>query len=205
MGTRERRSREREQRRQDILNAARGLFWMRGFAGTTMPEVARAAELAPGTLYLYFPSKDSLYAELLVEGYDLLLAHLLRSDRKGASARQRAEALVDSFLHFARDHAQYFDIIFFVVQRETGGGPGVVLKLEQLARLEAKEAACKAIASEVLDQQGGRRSAKETQLLVDTVWSMLVGVVSTWGKDKSFPAVAAAARRILLDALFRGA
>ncbi len=205
MGTLERRGREKERRRQDILDAARGLFWTRGFAGTTMPEVARAVELAPGTLYLYFPSKDALYVELLVEGYDLLLAHLLKSGRKGASARQRAETLIDSFLHFARNHAQYFDIIFFVVQRETGSGLGVVLKPEQLARLGAKEAACKAIAAEVLNGKGGRRSVRDAQLLVDTIWSMLVGIVSIWGKDKSFPAVAATARRLLLDALYKGA
>jgi AcrR family transcriptional regulator len=202
MGTGERRERERRKRRQEILSAARGLFWTHGFSGTTMPGVARAAELAPGTLYLYFPSKDSLYAELLVEGYDLLLEHLSRSVPRKVGARQRAEALIDAFLGFAHDHREYFDIIFFVLQREADQGPRAVLRPEQLARLEARENACKAIAVEVLEQARARRPAREIRLLVDTVWSMLVGIVSVFGRDGSFPAVSATARRLLLDALY---
>ncbi len=202
MGTGERRERERRERRQEILDAARGLFWTHGFAGTTMPEVARAAELAPGTLYLYFPSKDALYAELLVEGYDRLLERLQGCVRRRTSPRRQAEALVDCFLGFAREHPEYFDIIFFVLQRETGKGPRAVLKPEQLARLTAREAACKEIAGKVIESAGPRRTPKELRLLVEAVWSMLVGVVSIWGKDEGFPEVAATARRILVAAVF---
>lgn len=202
MGTGERRDREKQQRRQTILSAARGLFWARGFAGTTMPEVARAAELAPGTLYLYFPSKDALYAELLVEGYDLLLEKLAACLRKGSAPRQQAEALVEGFLAFARRHPEYFDIIFFVLQRERDGGPRAVLKPEQLARLEAREAACKAIAARVIAGAARRRSSKEERLLVEAVWSMLVGFVSVWVKDPAFPELALTVRHLLVDALF---
>jgi AcrR family transcriptional regulator len=205
VGTGERRDRERQQRRQGILSAARELFWERGFAGTTMPDVAREAELAPGTLYLYFPSKDALYAELLVEGYDLLLAELRRCVRAKAAPRQQAEALVDGFLGFARGHPEYFDIIFFVLQRERRGGPRAVLRPEQLARLEAREAACKAIAGGVIASANARRSAKDERLLVDAVWSMLVGFVSVWVKDPAFGELAATVRRLLVEALFREA
>ncbi len=202
MGTSERRERERRERRQDILDAARALFWAHGFAGTTMPEVARAAELAPGTLYLYFPSKDALYAELLVEGYDRLLERLQGCRGKKAGPRRHAEALVDSFLGFAQEHPEYFDIIFFVLQRETGKGPGAVLRPEQLARLTVRETACKEIAAQVIESGGPRRSPKEARLVVEAIWSMLVGVVSIWGKDASFPELAATARRILVGAMF---
>ncbi len=202
MGTGERRDRERQQRRQGILNAARGLFWERGFAGTTMPDVAHEAELAPGTLYLYFPSKDSLYAELLIEGYDLLLEQLRRCVRTKASPRQQAEALVDGFLSFARRHPEYFDIILFVLQREKGGGPRAVLKPEQLARIEAREAGCKAIAGGVIASAAARRSAGDERLLVEAVWSMLVGFVSVWVKDPAFAELSAMVRRLLVDALF---
>jgi AcrR family transcriptional regulator len=204
MGTGERREREKDRRRQEILDAARAIFFRNGFAATTMPEVARCAELAPGTLYLYFPSKDALYAELLVEGYDLLLGQLQRATRGRATPRRQAEALVDAFLGFAREHPAYFDIIFFLLQRETGKGPRAVLKPEQLARLEAREAACKGIATQVIQAVATRRSGKDLRLLVEALWSMLVGVVSVWGKDAAFPELAAAARRILVDAVFQG-
>ncbi len=202
MGTADRRERERRRRRQEILDAARGLFWTHGFAGTTMPQVARQAELAPGTLYLYFPSKDALYAELLVEGYDRLLERLQHCVRGGGSSRHQAESLIDCFLGFAREHPEYFDIIFFVLQRETGKGPGAVLRPEQLARLSAREDACKEIAATVIAKAGSHRATKEQRLLVEAVWSMLVGVVSIWGKDARFAEVSAAARRVLVQAVF---
>ena len=56
-GRRERQKLERERR---ILAAARRLFDRKGFADTSMEEVAGRAGLAVGTLYNYFPSKDQL-------------------------------------------------------------------------------------------------------------------------------------------------
>ena len=92
MGTTERRQREAQQRRQDILKAAQKVFWEKGFSGTTMPQVAAEAELAPGTLYLYFPSKDALYVELLVEGYDVLKERLQSQLQSTVAAPERAAA-----------------------------------------------------------------------------------------------------------------
>ncbi|HEY6419140.1 MAG TPA: TetR/AcrR family transcriptional regulator [Candidatus Binataceae bacterium] len=56
-GRRERQKQERERR---ILSTARRLFDRKGYAGTSMEEVAGGAGLAVGTLYNYFPSKDQL-------------------------------------------------------------------------------------------------------------------------------------------------
>lgn len=72
MGIQERKQREREQRRQQIMNAARKVFSIKGFMKTTMEDIAREAELSPGTLYLYFKNKDELYASLSV----VVLEHL---------------------------------------------------------------------------------------------------------------------------------
>ena len=64
MGIQERKQRERERRRQQIIVAAKRVFSERGFSKTTMEDIAREAELSPGTLYLYFKNKDELYASL---------------------------------------------------------------------------------------------------------------------------------------------
>jgi len=54
------------------MNAARKVFSINGFMKTTMEDIAREAELSPGTLYLYFKNKDELYASLSVD----VLEHL---------------------------------------------------------------------------------------------------------------------------------
>jgi AcrR family transcriptional regulator len=53
-----------EQRRAEILEAALSLFSSKGFHETTMEEVAHAAGVAKGTIYLYFPSKEHVLLAL---------------------------------------------------------------------------------------------------------------------------------------------
>ena len=72
MGIQERKRRERRRRRRQIMIAAKRVFSIKGFTKTTMEDIAREAELSPGTLYLYFKNKDELYASLSVE----ILEHL---------------------------------------------------------------------------------------------------------------------------------
>ncbi|MHC4788538.1 MAG: TetR/AcrR family transcriptional regulator [Planctomycetota bacterium] len=203
MSTVKRRERERVRRKGDILDAARRLFWLRGYAGTTMPEIAQAAELAPGTLYLYFPSKSALYAELLLEGYDMLLERLQERAGRPASPRRQAEGLVEAFLEFAQEHPEYFDVIFFVLQKEGGGTRGT-LEPEQLRRLQAREDACKAVALEVLRRADPDAAAGAVPTTVDAVWSMLVGTIFYFrhSDQQAFRSVAAEAGRLILDALF---
>ena len=64
MGIQERKQRERERRRQQIIVAAKRVFSEKGYSKSTMEDIAREAELSPGTLYLYFKNKDELYASL---------------------------------------------------------------------------------------------------------------------------------------------
>jgi AcrR family transcriptional regulator len=90
MGIQERKRRERKQRRLEIMNAARKVFSTNGFTKTTMEDIAREAELSPGTLYLYFKNKDELYASLSVEVLENLydkLKHVYVKEAKNPQTR----------------------------------------------------------------------------------------------------------------------
>ena len=60
MGIAERKEREKEHRRNTILDAAEEVFFSKGINLATMDEVAERAELSKGTLYLYFKNKEEL-------------------------------------------------------------------------------------------------------------------------------------------------
>jgi len=64
MGIQERRTREKAIRIQQIQNAAKELFLLKSFNGTTIEEIAEKAELSPATIYLYFKNKEELYVSL---------------------------------------------------------------------------------------------------------------------------------------------
>ncbi|MBO0661461.1 TetR/AcrR family transcriptional regulator [Jiella sp. MQZ9-1] len=49
-----------EQRRQQILQAARGCFSRLGFHSASMHQICAQAQMSPGALYRYFPSKDAI-------------------------------------------------------------------------------------------------------------------------------------------------
>ncbi|HEY68902.1 MAG TPA: helix-turn-helix transcriptional regulator, partial [Thermoflexia bacterium] len=76
MTTRARREREKEERRQSILRAAREVFFENGFHRATVDNVAERAEVSKGTVYLYFESKETILAHLLLEGLGELLGEL---------------------------------------------------------------------------------------------------------------------------------
>ena len=64
MGIQERKEREKKLRREAILNAAKELFFTKGFNATTMEDIAEKGELSVATLYSYFKNKEELYASL---------------------------------------------------------------------------------------------------------------------------------------------
>jgi AcrR family transcriptional regulator len=63
--TARRRKREKEQRYQTILQAAERLFCEYGYSNTKIQDIARAAEVAVGTVYFYFRNKEDLLLQLI--------------------------------------------------------------------------------------------------------------------------------------------
>ena len=53
------------QRQEQILKAALEVFAQKGFAAATVPEIAKRAGVASGTIYLYYPSKRELFAAVV--------------------------------------------------------------------------------------------------------------------------------------------
>jgi AcrR family transcriptional regulator len=57
MGIKERKARERESRRQEILNTAKELFMIKGLSSTTIEDIGNRAKISAGTTHLYFKNK----------------------------------------------------------------------------------------------------------------------------------------------------
>lgn len=77
MGLRER---KKQQTRQLIANVALELFDQQGFAATTIPEIARLADVSPRTVSSYFPAKEELVFPDSQAGIDRLEARLAKRE-----------------------------------------------------------------------------------------------------------------------------
>ena len=110
MTTKERREREKEERRQSLLQAAREVFFEHGFHRATVDSVAERAEVSKGTVYLYFESKETILAHLLLEGLYELIEELERaySASEGVSADERLRQLSWAYLQFFQREPRYF-------------------------------------------------------------------------------------------------
>jgi len=89
MGIAERKNREKEERRQLILEKSKALILEHGVPSLSMQDIADAAELSKATLYLYFESKEALLVEILNESSDSFVAYVeerLNPDDTGLAA-----------------------------------------------------------------------------------------------------------------------
>ena len=105
-----RRDREREQRRQEILQAALRLFASQGYDLTTLDQIAAAAEYGKGTLYNYFSSKEELFSAMIKDGiarfHSLIGARL----KKAKGTLERLDAFIDASFEFYAGNEDFLKV-----------------------------------------------------------------------------------------------
>src|SRR5215472_1403239 len=69
MGVQERRARQKESVREEILDAARTLFVKEGYEHVSIRKIAEKIEYAPGTIYLYFRDKAEILEQICEETF----------------------------------------------------------------------------------------------------------------------------------------
>jgi TetR/AcrR family transcriptional regulator len=113
VSTTQRRAREKEHRRRSILNAARSVFFEGGFQLATVDDVAAQAEVSKGTVYLYFESKETILAHLLLEGLEELVAVLEEAfaTERDMAPPERLRRLAMGYLNFFQTNPHYHRLI----------------------------------------------------------------------------------------------
>jgi AcrR family transcriptional regulator len=122
MGLKERRNREKEERKRQILDAARDLLFAEGLQATSVNKIAKNAELGVGTIYSYFKNKEEIFAALQQEGIELLHARAKKAISREKDASDRLRAIAGSYLDFSNENRDYFDIINYFLS-----SPGTLL------------------------------------------------------------------------------
>ncbi len=124
MGAKERRAREKEQLRRQILSAARELFVNEGYENVSMRKIANKIEYSPTTIYLYFKDKanllDSVCKETLLDLLNTL--ELLKRDKSAPveALRKSGKAYVEFGLKYPQDYK-----LTFVVRPQFQTGLGL--------------------------------------------------------------------------------
>lgn len=113
MGIAERREREKEQRRKEIIDAAEKIIFRDGFIRAGMEQVANEAELSKATLYLYFKSKEELYFAIFLRGQELLYKMIDEELLKHINTKEKLKAFLKSLVCFQKEYPEYFEAFFY--------------------------------------------------------------------------------------------
>ena len=108
MGISERKKREKEQRRNAIIDAAERIFFSKGIENARMDEVAVEAELSKGTLYLYFKNKNELLHAIIERGLEVLLKRFKKAIAKEKVGIMKVSALGKAYYDFYKEQPNYY-------------------------------------------------------------------------------------------------
>lgn len=123
-----------EAKRQAITDAAAALFAQRPFHEVRLDDVAEAAHVGKGTLYVYFKSKEDLYGSLVVEGFSELIDSLRGHAESGrGSAWEALERIVRDLVAWAKRFPHVFELMRS--GREFGARPELRAKRRELTKL----------------------------------------------------------------------
>lgn len=108
----DRREREKAQRSNTIIDAAEQLFFTKGFASTTIDEVAEMVELSKGTIYLYFKSKEELYCAIIQRAMDIMKSLFKKATSIKGNGLTRIHAVGMAVYDFYKKYPHYFEALF---------------------------------------------------------------------------------------------
>ncbi len=182
MGIQERKQRERERRRQQIIVAAKRVFSEKGFSNTTMEDIAGEAELSPGTLYLYFKNKDELYASLslrILQYMNIRLGDVKKE--KGSNPEQKILSIKEALYDVYQFDPLILINMFHLQSSETLKNLSSPL-LENITELTRNSLQ---ILADIFKNSSSRNAflARQPTAVADIVWSLFTGVV-LWEESK---------------------
>jgi len=173
MGIAERKEREKQKRRKEILAAAEKIFFATNGDRGTMNDVADKVELSKGTLYLYFKNKTDLLYAIAEKGVDLLHDYFSKVLKPELTGREQLSDLGDEFVRFVEDYPKHFELILHF---ELTGHPSK----ERHKKLLMEPALSLLREALARGQQDGtiRDDISEDEIVI-ILWSQMIGLMQS--------------------------
>ena len=165
-------------KRERILDAAVRVFARKGFHATRVSEVAKAAGVADGTIYLYFDSKDALLVSLFEHRVQRLLTFLETELREGSAAHKLAR-IVEVQLGLLEDERDLAEVVTVILRQSTK-----LMKEHAAPRFTAYLDAIAAVIAEG-QARGEIRKDVSPHLAARAIFGALDGIALTWALGKA--------------------
>lgn len=183
MAVTDRRTREKEETRARILDAARELFAREGYHAVTMRRLAQAIGYTPTAIYFHFEDKAALFRELCDTDFKALAAGFQRIGRIDDPV-ERLRRIGRAYVEFALEHPHHYKLMFMSEIPPEAASEG----------LHAGDPSQDAYAFLLMTVQemvrSGRLKAehKDPHLLAQCCWGLVHGIASLHVTHASNPA-----------------
>ncbi|MEP7286709.1 MAG: TetR/AcrR family transcriptional regulator [Chloroflexota bacterium] len=171
MGVKERKDRERQQLKQNILDATRSIALHDGWQAVTIRKVADRIEYSPPTIYEHFASKEDILVELMRQGFQILFQELDKLRETTPDPEARLLAMAQVYWEFAWTYPDLYQVMHGL-----GGVP--FCDEDRPLPIEAKQAFM--ITQETLQDLAARENLQIDNLhdSVHIIWATLHGLVA---------------------------
>jgi len=95
---------KRSKRKKEIYESSARLFRKKGYAATTIREIAESVKLEPSSLYSHIKSKEEILIDICFDCAELFAEGMNKVQKKEISALEKIEALVDLHIDIAYDY-----------------------------------------------------------------------------------------------------
>ncbi|MBX3210057.1 MAG: TetR/AcrR family transcriptional regulator [Labilithrix sp.] len=185
-------------KRDRILRAAVKVFAQSGFHATRVSEVAKAAGVADGTIYLYFESKEELLFSLFEDRVSKLLSFMREELPKKPDAPARLRAIIDMQLGLLEGERDLAEVITVILRQSTRlmkefAAPHFNAYLDAIAKIIAEGQATGAFRQDVSPHIAAR-----------AIFGALDGITLTWALGRAEQGALGRAAGQLADVLLRG-
>ena len=185
-------------KRERILRAAVKVFATNGFYATRVSDVAKAAGVADGTIYLYFRSKDDVLISLFEDRVEKLLAFLATELPKLPTAAAKLRRIVELELGLLEGERDLAHVITVTLRQSTTlmreyAQPRFNSYLDIIARVIAEGQAA-----------GEFRTDASPSLVARATFGALDGIALTWALGKAERGALTRAASGVADLLLRG-
>ena len=111
MSTLNRKTLEKENRKQLILDAAEKVMQQHGLHGLSIDLIANETQLAKGTIYLYFKSKEEILATLTIKARHLMASDFEKIENNKDSNIDKLKGIIKSNYLFYKKNPVYYDLV----------------------------------------------------------------------------------------------
>lgn len=185
-------------KRDRILRAAITVFARKGFHATRVSEVARAAGVADGTIYLYFKSKEELLVSVFEDRISNLLGFMQEDLPRLPTAPDKLRAVIDMQLGLLEGERELAEVITVILRQSTRlmkdfAAPKFLAYLDAIAKIVQEGQAA-----------GDFRNDVSSHIAARAVFGALDGITLTWALGRAEQGALRRAATQLADILLRG-